>query len=138
MIQRESYGSNTFVWARLGEIHTYSKPKEWFWLKGSKNIANIITRGQFCSELDYNNTWQNGPEFMLKPVELWPIKDTIVDIELPGRTKIILSMESKVESKIIEVERYSKYVLLLNVTAMILKLKDKYSFKILADDLFCE
>ena len=126
MIQRESYGFNTFVGTRLGEIHTYSKPKEWFWLKGSKSIADIITRGQICSELYYNSTWQNDPEFMSKPVELWPIKDNIVGIELPERNNIILSMESKVESKIIDNERYSKYVFLLNVTAIMLKLKDKF------------
>ena len=103
MIQRESYCSNTFVGTR--EIHTYSKPIKWGCLNGSKNIADII-RGKVYSELDYNGTWQNGPEFMSKTLDLWTIKDTIVDIELPERNKIILSMESIVITLIISNYEY--------------------------------
>ena len=44
MIQRESYGFNTFTSTRIGEIQGGSKPGEWFWVNGAHNIADVITR----------------------------------------------------------------------------------------------
>ncbi len=51
MINRESYGFSTFAANRIGEIHRNTEPKDWFWIEGSLNIADIVTRGCHASDL---------------------------------------------------------------------------------------
>ena len=46
MIQKGSYGFNTFVALRIGEIQDSTKKENWFWLEGSLNIADVLTRGE--------------------------------------------------------------------------------------------
>ena len=50
MIHRQSYGFNTFVANRVGEIHRNTQAHEWAWIPGSSNIADLTTRG--CSPRD--------------------------------------------------------------------------------------
>ena len=63
MIQKESYGFNTFVGTRIGEIQTHTDPSEWYWIKSDANIADIITRGAEPVHIDSYSIWQNGPKF---------------------------------------------------------------------------
>ena len=44
MIQKESYGFNTFAATRVREIQQNTNPKEWFWMESKYNIADWITR----------------------------------------------------------------------------------------------
>ena len=127
MIMKESYGFNTFVGTRLGGIKTYSKPEEWFWLKGSENIADIITKGYTCTDIGESSEWQNGAKFMSGSIEEWPIQSSVMQQELPERNNISLPVKAEVKSCLINIERYSKYVLLLHVTARILALKREHS-----------
>ena len=46
MIQRESYGFNTFTSTKIGEIQEGTNPKDWYWVNGESNIADLITRGE--------------------------------------------------------------------------------------------
>lgn len=73
-IQRESYGYKTFFANRIGEIQGITKSQEWWWIPGSQNIADVITRGASPQYLDENSEWQNGPRFLSLPVDEWPIK----------------------------------------------------------------
>ena len=52
MIQKESYGYNTFAATRVGEVQENSDPSEWYWIAGKENIADLITRGAKPSEID--------------------------------------------------------------------------------------
>ena len=70
MIQKESYGFNTFVATRIGEIQQATNPTEWFWVSGEYYIANILTRGIKPEKLGIDSTWQNGP------LNTWPIIET--------------------------------------------------------------
>ena len=45
MIQRDSYGFNTFTSTRIGEIQEGSEPGDWYWVNGENNIADMITQG---------------------------------------------------------------------------------------------
>ena len=40
MMQKQSYGFNTYVANRRGEIHQGTKEEEWYWLPGKPNIAD--------------------------------------------------------------------------------------------------
>ena len=51
MIKKESYGFNTFVAVRIGEIQETSGMESWYWIEGSVNIADWITRGKELKEL---------------------------------------------------------------------------------------
>ena len=46
MINKDSYGFNTFVATRVGEIQDSTDPSEWFWIKSELNIADILRGGR--------------------------------------------------------------------------------------------
>lgn len=73
-IQRDSYGYQTFFANRVGEIQKTAPIKDWWWIPGELNIADIITRGSTAEDLVEGSAWQNGPDFLKLPVEEWPIK----------------------------------------------------------------
>lgn len=73
-IQRDSYGYQSFFANRIGEIQGNTRIQDWWWVSGSQNIADGITRGTTPQELDEGSEWQNGPKFLRLPVEEWPIQ----------------------------------------------------------------
>ena len=87
MIDKESFVFNTFVAVRLGEIQSSTTAKDWYWIDGHYNIADWITRGKKPSELGACSEWQNGPTFLSKPEEQWPVKGS-TSIDLPEIKKI--------------------------------------------------
>ncbi len=48
--------------------------EDWRWIPGEQNIADLTTRGATPEDLKENSVWQNGPEFLKRPVEEWPTK----------------------------------------------------------------
>ena len=46
MIQKESYGFNTFAATRVGEIQQNTNPDDWYWTESKNNIADSLTRGE--------------------------------------------------------------------------------------------
>lgn len=73
-IQRDSYGYQTFFANRVGEIQKSTSVGDWRWIPGEQNIADLITRGATPEDLREDSAWQNGPEFLRRPVEEWPTK----------------------------------------------------------------
>ena len=71
MMQKESYGFNTFVTVRVGEIQDHTNLQNWYWIDGKLNIADWIIRGKNPDDLGPGSTWQNGPEFLKLPEEEW-------------------------------------------------------------------
>ena len=123
MIQKESYGFNTFVATRIGEIQRGTQPTDWYWIEGSMNIADWITRGKSPSEIGSNSEWQIGPTFLERPVEEWPIKTNCSERHLPERNRVVLSVAVQPTESLadrINISRYSKYTKLIRVTARIL------------------
>ena len=125
MLQKESYGFNTFVATRVGEIQESTDPKEWYWINGKDNIADITSRGMTPENLDINSEWQNGPEFLREPIDQWPISNKSAIESIPERNNVIMTVSKQICDSVIDVDRYSKYFLLMKVTARILSLKRK-------------
>ncbi len=73
-IQRDSYGYQIFFANRVGEIQKSTSVEDWRWIPGEQNIADLTTRGATPEDLKENSVWQNGPEFLKRPVEEWPTK----------------------------------------------------------------
>ena len=87
MIQKESYGFNTYAAVRVGEIQEGTSPNDWYWIEGRLNISDWITRGKsprdlhekslglfakdssfLCGSSSRRNSrkkslWQRGPDF---------------------------------------------------------------------------
>ncbi|XP_033097347.1 uncharacterized protein LOC117101487 [Anneissia japonica] len=56
MIQKQSYGFQTFAFTRIGEIQSATNPQDWWWCKGELNVGDLITRGERPSELSVDST----------------------------------------------------------------------------------
>ena len=126
MIRRDSYGFNTFVAVRVGEIQELTNINNWFWIAGTLNIADWITRGKLPLELN-SDIWQFGPEFLKLPIHCWPVQEP-GDLDIPEEKKevVISVMQKENEENMslaekIDIERHSKYRKLINSTARIMQ-----------------
>ena len=77
MIQKESYGFNTFAATRVGEIQENTNREDWFWIESKYNIADWLTRGKRPSEINSESIWQRGPSFLELSEREWPISRTL-------------------------------------------------------------
>ena len=83
MLQKVSYGFQTFSAVRIGEIQQSTQIKDWFWVDSRHNIADWISRGKRPQELQENGEWQHGPQFLVNDEKEWPIKQEVNLIEIP-------------------------------------------------------
>ena len=117
-----------YVALRVGEIQQATNPSMWFWVDGSLNIADWITRGKKPNEIMKESTWQNGPDFLQLPVEKWLIKKPTNTLEIPEQicsvmvTVALTDINNEAVStegihKVIDIQRFSKYLTLIGTTA---------------------
>ncbi|XP_053392389.1 uncharacterized protein LOC128555058 [Mercenaria mercenaria] len=59
-ISNESRRFKPFVAHRIGEIHTYSAPKQWRYVSTTDNPADIASRRTTAEDLVQNTLWWNG------------------------------------------------------------------------------
>ena len=83
MIQKNSYGFNTFAATRIGEIQEGTNPTDWYWVESEHNIADCLTRGKKPSDIGLKSIWQKGPEFLKQPENEWPITRNYLEPQLP-------------------------------------------------------
>ena len=120
MIKRHSYGFNTFVAVRIGEIQETTDTDSWYWINGCNNIADWITRRKNPEELDEKSMWQAGPGFMKTQISLWQIEHSIFEGPLPEESKVVnISLIRQIDNIASEmkIDGYSKYKKLIQVTA---------------------
>ena len=134
MIQKESYGFNTFVATRVGEIQNLTSKEDWYWVESNDNVSDIITRGANPEEIGQGSIWQDGPAFIKKPVKQWPVKQSFSGTVLPELTKSaqinIVEKKMPMISDFIDSHIFSSYNKLIRVTARVLSVpKDKPSLK---------
>lgn len=132
-VKKESYGYNTFVATRVGEIQEGTNYNEWYWIEGELNVADYLTRGKSPSKIDGSSIWQNGPEFLKKPESEWPISNNCYDT---AQAELIMNTSVKPDDNLatrIDIVRFSLYTKLIRVTARVLALygsnTDKPSLK---------
>ena len=133
-IQKESYGFGTFVATRVGEIQEKSDPKQWWWIEGRSNPADMLTRPSKLENLGPGSVWQTGPDFLRAPRTTWPVSQSLYEQELPDRNVMSLmavrnnNLHFNVD-KVIKAGDFSSYDKLLRVTARILNAVAKGSLK---------
>ena len=91
MIQKNSYGLNTFAATRMGEIQEGTSQTDWYWVESEHNIADCLTRGKKPSDIGLESIWQKGPEFLKQPEEEWPITRNYLEPQLPERVKTAMA-----------------------------------------------
>lgn len=87
-IQRESYGYQTFFANRVGEIQSSTNVQDWWWIPGSVNIADILTRGVSPAYLTEDSEWQLGPSFLQLSESEWPTKSAN-DVAVQARENVV-------------------------------------------------
>ena len=135
-IQKESYGFATYVAIRIGEIQTLTDPVEWWWIPSKENPADMVTRVCKSEDLSHNSIWQEGPSFLSKPIESWPISKEVGNQELPDR--IVVTMTADLTDNgnknvrnlsDIVLNNFNNFEKLIYVTAMLIKIALNKSFK---------
>lgn len=53
-----------FVANRIGEIHRRSNPAQWRYVPTDINPADYVSRGRTVRQLENDNLWWNGPDFL--------------------------------------------------------------------------
>ena len=71
-IRGQSRNYKPFVAHRVGEIHQDSNPQQWRHVPTASNPADYGTRGMTVTELNNNDCWWSGPNFLQGPREQWP------------------------------------------------------------------
>ena len=131
MVNRDSYGYNTFAANRVGEIQQNTSPEEWAWVPGKLNVSDMVTRGANPEEIGVGSEWQKGPKFLRENETNWPVKYevsrtvTVPELKKVEQIAAPVRISESLASRI-DVRRFSQWKRLLMVTARILKLYTKY------------
>ncbi|XP_065665416.1 uncharacterized protein LOC136086850 [Hydra vulgaris] len=111
----------TFIQNRLEKIRDLYDFSFWDYVETYRNPADIISRGSSIENLINNQLWFNGPTFLYTP-DVWPSFDQNKLIYPPEETKILLiTNESFIDLKFIDITNFNSYSRLIRVTAYILK-----------------
>ena len=137
MLQKVSYGFQTFSAVRIGEIQQSTQIDNWYWIDSKNNIADWVSRGKSPQDLCIGSDWQNGPSFLEEDVSKWPIKQDVKAVEIPELIRVLTCTEMAIKevetlASRININRFSSYVHLIHVTARVLSFyqrKPKSSFK---------
>ena len=122
MIQKDSYVFRTSVGSRVGEIQTTTDTAWWFWIEGSANIADWVTKPRLPGEIGENSCWQKEPEFLERPEEEWPIKQQCHILDIPERIKVVMTTVAHAEktSCVIDINRFSEFKRLIRTTSRVM------------------
>lgn len=121
-----------FVLNRVTEIHRLSANRKWRYCPTGDNPADLLTRGISFQQYVANELWNYGPKWLNSP-EQWPIwKEPEVSTLLTtaddkaNEDNVKPTQEKEAEDsfgihKLIDGEKYSRYLKLLRVTAFVLR-----------------
>ena len=112
---------------RVGEIQSTCSGdmSSWYWVSTEQNIADWNTRGKLPVELGLGSVWQEGPAFMTKPFEEWPVKSIdqirkeLPSEELPSVEASVCVVKSEESVKLVQFDRVSKWEVLVRAIAMV-------------------
>ena len=117
-----------FVRSRVSEILTSSHKKQWRHCPGSKNPADIGSRGMGAGQLKDNELWWEGPHFLKQSPSEWPsvpghlqVADENVERERKATSLAVCGKEAQNVAKLININAYSNRLKLLRVTAYVLR-----------------
>lgn len=112
-----------FVAHKVAEILDSTHETDWYWLPSKVNPADEATRAKLLPKIDSNNRWIKGPEFLNKSENNWPVQTTKNNnhIEEEIRPKYKQMMIAIKFCSIINIDRFSKFLKLIRVTAWLFR-----------------
>ena len=115
-LRSESTAFKSFVGVRVAEIQSTFESATWRHVPSDLNPADDLSRGITVSEM--NGRWMNGPVFLTKEPEEWPIEtsETPSDVPEVKLRKLLFVLQSK-PTAFIDPSRYSNWRRLCRVTA---------------------
>ena len=124
----------TYVANRVIEIQEYTNTYDWLWIPTQHNIADILTRPiSFNKEAEAR--WIKGPEFLYHSPKEWPtktieqLKKVKNDNQENINTVYLTTNCEVIGLDIIDATQFISYKKLLHITAMVLNIFKKKSFK---------
>ena len=130
MLQKTSTRFKLYEGLRISEIQaaTSGNISCWAWVAGDMNPADWITRGKQPSELHEHSTWFNGPEFLSRPEETWPIKFTPSTTNDLSVEKVSVAVNVVKTKSALQYTRVSKYTVILHAVSRVLHALKKKTF----------
>ena len=143
LITNKVMKKNIFVHNRLKEITSFKERLvkkdicvSYSYIPSEHNVADLVTKtvsaSKFCK---YFKTWANGPPWILKCKENWPTgqlgcipASVKVDIEEES-CPIVMAVSKDSKASILDMERFSTYTKLLNVTIKVFSAVNKFQGK---------
>ncbi|XP_042586291.1 uncharacterized protein LOC122138292 [Cyprinus carpio] len=82
-VMNEDKRFHTFVANRVSIIREATETSQWRYVGTKENPADYASRGRRAGDFIKNNRWIEGPKFLYKPEEDWPVNmvDTAVGVE---------------------------------------------------------
>ena len=118
---------------RIGEIQRTCEGdmSSWYWIPTEENISDWNTRGKPPVELGPGSLWQDGPSFLCKPFDEWPVK-SVEQIRVNQSIEVtVCAAESESSSmNIVNFERVSNWDTLVRSIAVVLSCIRAKSFDI--------
>ena len=131
-LRKDSTALKEFFGNRVAEINASTSVSQWYHCRSQFNIADLATRLSASRvDIQEDSEWQIGPKWLYQDRKSWPISQKVPNGTVPCNELIkqkvcCLSANRNV---CIDIERFSSYDLLMNVTARL--------FSIFASKSFC-
>ena len=120
-IRGDSNRWKIFVCNRVTEIQTYTNPAQWRHCPGLDNPADHLSRGLLGDKIQSLSIWWNGPTWLARPAEDWPIGTLPTSHCLPEeKRKQSKVLTTTTPISLINASRFISYWRLVRTTAWIL------------------
>lgn len=133
MINKVSTRFQVYEGVRISEIQhgTNGDMSSWFWISGSTNIADLLTRSASVEFIQPDTEWWNGPDFLYTPESEWNIRTyaQCAQKNVPGLKTVNTVYCTPPSIHWIPYERFSKLKNLYWMIARLLSSARAVSFK---------
>lgn len=122
-LQTPPHQLKIFVSNRVQQILAITPLFMWKHVPTHLNPADLASRGAAPQDLIQNSFWWTGPQFLLQPVEQWPVQGKFIIQDLPElrQEKVVLIQQKSINSFIDVFSRQSSYLRLLRTMAYVLR-----------------
>lgn len=104
----------TFVANRVSEINNTLPHMQWHHVRTTENPVDIISRGTSPSKLITNEMWWNGPTWLQKKKEDWPIQEQVIETKEEEKVCVYIT---QIKSSDDVTEKFSSWTKLIRVIA---------------------
>ena len=113
-----------FVQRRLKEKRLLSNTASWHYVPSDSNPADIPSKGMRIKELKNSRLWWQGPEFLGREKEQWPLDKAGEQLKVTAVATNIETEKTTCVLMVVDCRRYSRYSKLVKVVKQLLHLSE--------------